>query len=106
MFRESEYLLRVLVASLVHTVGLPWFQVPEVSPDSQEPLGSQEPGGSPETPAHQACLARPSEMKVTRFPGTKTKLSPRVPHEPVATQPSGPVAGKSCLEVVTDPVTP
>lgn len=43
-----------------------WPKVPEVSPDSQEPLGSQEPGGSPETPAHQACLARPSEMKMRR----------------------------------------
>ncbi|KAJ8783311.1 hypothetical protein J1605_009394 [Eschrichtius robustus] len=43
--------------------GLSWFQVPEGTQDSKEPPGTQEPGGSLETPAFQACLARPSEMK-------------------------------------------
>lgn len=45
---------------------LPWGKVPEVTQDSQEPMGSQEPGVSQETLARQASLARPSEMKMRR----------------------------------------
>lgn len=40
--------------------------MPEVTQDSQEPMGSQEPGVSQETLARQASLARPSEMKMRR----------------------------------------
>lgn len=41
-----------------------WFQVPEVTRDSKELMGSQEAGASPETLGPQAPVAHPLEMKV------------------------------------------
>lgn len=64
------------------TVLLSRFQVPEGTQDSTEPPGTQEPGGSLETSACQACLVHPSEMKVMCFRGIEAETSPRVSHKP------------------------
>lgn len=45
---------------------LHWQKVPEVTQDSQEPVESKEAWVSQETPAPEAPLAYPSEMKMTR----------------------------------------
>lgn len=68
---------------------LPWTKVPEGTQDSTEPPGTQEPGGSLETSACQACLVHPSEMKMRRE-AYQARWDPKASQESRASPPCTP----------------